>query len=31
MEIKDDEAAMEPLNPLRKTTRGGAKRQDSKK
>jgi DNA-binding MarR family transcriptional regulator len=31
MEIKDDEAAMEPLNTLPKTTRPGAKRQDSEK
>lgn len=29
MEIKDDEAAMEPLNPLPKTTRKHARRQDS--
>ncbi|QSA97476.1 MarR family winged helix-turn-helix transcriptional regulator [Methylococcus sp. EFPC2] len=29
MELNDDEAAMEPLNPLPKTTRRGAKRQDS--
>jgi DNA-binding MarR family transcriptional regulator len=31
MEIKDDDAAMEPLNPLPKTARRGAKPQDSKK
>jgi hypothetical protein len=31
MAIKDDEAAMEPLNPLAKTTRRGVKRRDSKK
>jgi DNA-binding MarR family transcriptional regulator len=31
MEIKDDEAAMQPLNPLAKTTRRGAKPPDSEK
>ncbi len=31
MEIKDDEAAMEPLNPLAKKSRNGADRQDSKR